>query len=251
MGERRRVETRVHPLAAAALPSLHRHVEEILAEAAYAGQYAMLIAGTAISENYTPSSDIDVFVVHEANWRQRCAFRAGEYRLDITLLPVSEVRAAYKSYHAPGVLDAFASGLAVRDFNGTLLTLKLEAERAYAAGPPPMSSAALALWRYRLSVALDSIAAPRSDDRWNALRLADLTRDALETHLRARRVWKPNVKNLLAVARAHGHPAVARALCEPFSLLDRDAVAQLIKAVLDSLGGPLGSWRTAREEARK
>ena len=119
-------------------------VSEILGEAAYCGEYGLLVAGTAISNHFDSGSDIDMFVVHQASWRQRWCSRSGELRADITLLSATEVRAAYGSVQNPGVLDAFAHGLVLADFGRTVFLLQLEAARMFAAGAPPLQAGTVA-----------------------------------------------------------------------------------------------------------
>ena len=139
------------PYAAA----LRKAVEETCSTYAPIG---IVAAGSVLRGQGGPSSDIDLYVLHNAAWRQRLQRRYEGVPFEIFVNPPQQVRRYFEEEHAAGrpiTAHILTTGFVVLDRDPVLRALKLEAA-AWLDKPPELSADALLWRRYAIADELDN-----------------------------------------------------------------------------------------------
>ena len=128
---------------------------------------------------------------------------------------------------------------------GEVASLVEEARRRWVDGPPPADSADRLRWQLRLtdsSFDLRDLAADDPDTRAIA---SVLVQQAIEAACACAGRWSPPRKGMIR-ALQRGDPTLARSVGEYYRSLQVAAAITVGQIVLDSLGGELVEYKTAR-----
>jgi len=161
----------------------------------------IVVSGTIVRGSAQASSDLDVVVIHEAAWRQRCQRFFNGVPAEMFVNPAFQIRRqmARDTVEArPVMAHMLATGVLLEDATGVALTLQAEARASLEAGPA-MPPEALLVRRYGIATGFEDAVdiAAVDPDRAGAMVTEALT-DAVRLHFLQQGRWLPRPKALLA-----------------------------------------------------
>jgi predicted nucleotidyltransferase len=228
-----------------------RAVEELLTyvQASYA-PLGVVVAGSIVRGEAGPSSDLDVFVVHDKSWRLREQRRFAGVPAELFVNPPAQVRRYFEREHADGrpcTAHMFATGEVIEPAHPVIAELVREAREWLSQRVEP-SEAALTQRRYG---AVDLVDDARDiidrDPAAAALLLAEAVRDIVAYVFWQRRMFQPRRKHMLT-ALAEVDPAAA-ALVRTWSTSHGGAALSAVEALANHVLGvdTFFEWASARE----
>jgi hypothetical protein len=194
------------------VPPYDRAVDELLTyvRATYA-PLGIVVSGSIVRGEAGPTSDLDVFVVHQEAWRVRDQQRFAGVPAELFVNPPAQVRRYFEREHAAGrpcTAHMFATGEVIGPVHPAIAELVQEAGEWLARRPEPTEDA-LTRFRYGavdlLDDARDIIA---SDPGAAALLLGEAAQQIVAYAFWARRRFQPRRKDTVA-ALASIDPAAA------------------------------------------
>lgn len=228
-----------------------RAVEELVTyvQATYA-PLGVMLAGSIVRGDAGPSSDFDVFVVHDEPWRLREQRRFGGVPAELFVNPPAQVRRYFESEHADGrpcTAHMFATGELIEPAHPVMTELVCEA-REWLSRPVEATGAALTQKRY---AAVDTLDDARDiidrDPAAAALLLGEAVRAIVAYAFWKRRMFQPRRKHMLT-ALAEVDPTAAtlvRSWCSSEGRAALGAVERLASHVLEV--DTFFEWASARE----
>jgi len=216
---------------------------------------AAWLAGSVVSGNATPTSDLDVTVLlpgPPAPFRESLEYDGWPVELFVhSRETVAHWIAKDLERRRPTLVRLISSGVVLLDLDGTGTALAEECDAILSAGPGPLSTAELDSMRYGLTDLLDDLA--DSAEPVTTAAVAVATWEAAARLLLAAdgRWWgtaKWLVRELRAYDAVHGTSYALRLHAGLAAALDRDAVllAVVVEEILDGVGGRL--WAGYRAE---
>lgn len=204
-----------------------------------------LLAGSALTADRTPTSDLDVVVFLDgppAPFRETLRFDGRLVELFVqTRESYATFVAAETARRRSPLLHMCAEGHVLTDSEGSVAAIQDEARRALAAGPPPLADEEREDRRYALTNLLDDLLGCR-DDAELVMIGAQIVTGATELALLDRGSWLGRGKWLARRLRA-AEPELAERLIDAFRRVvavgDRTCLAEVTRDVLDEAGGPL------------
>jgi hypothetical protein len=167
---------------------------------------AIVASGTIIRGTPSPSSDLDIVVIHEQPWRQRvqCFFQGVPAELFVN--PAYQVRKAFAAEARearPVLAHMLSTGTIELDRTGIALELQAEAAASLARGPQ-VDPAWLEFRRYGIATVFeDAVDIEYVDaDRARTLALQALT-EAIDWWFPANGRWRPRAKALFTEFEEH------------------------------------------------
>jgi hypothetical protein len=201
-----------------------------------------VLGEAVIGPGRTPTSDLDLVVVQDTAQSRWEGLRASEWPTELFVTDLAgwdryvdrEIRE-----RRPVVLRVTATGIPLTD-NEATATLQRRASDMLRAGPPPVSSAELALARRLLADLIDDLRGG-THGLERVLVIADITQHAAELVLLARRHWLGSGKWLARLFEATD-PNFARQLAATSRAAQTGDIQGLLTtatAALDAAGGPI------------
>jgi|SRR5579871_2125483 len=129
------------------LTALHEAVGYVLARY---GVHGVMLSGTILRGNPAPSSDLDLFVLHRENYRQRVQRWFAGIPCEIFVNPATYIEHYFQSEAAlpcPSTTHMFATGYCIYE-EGTIVTALQRIAADYLAHPPQYTEEALIRARY-------------------------------------------------------------------------------------------------------
>ncbi|MFF3335744.1 nucleotidyltransferase domain-containing protein [Streptomyces sp. NPDC002888] len=205
------------------------------------------LAGSVMTGRRTPTSDLDVVVLlagPPAPYRESLLYQGWPVELFVQTEAVwhAFVRRETAARRSP-LLSMCAEGVLLVDADGLGVTLRNEAQRRLAAGPPPVSTVELEDLRYALTDTLDDLrGCPDAQERMYLV--ADLLRRASELALLVGGHWLGGgewLSRRLAAAEPALHGRLAEAAAEAIAGTadGLDRFTTVVEEALDRAGGPL------------
>jgi hypothetical protein len=165
----------------------------------------IVIAGSIVRGESGPTSDLDVFVVHDEPWRVREQRRFNGVPAEIFVNPAAQVRRYFENEHGDGMpctAHMFATGEVIEPSAPLLGELVAEA-RAWLARPLEVSEASLVQRRYGVVDTLDDARdVSGTDPAAAALLLAEAVRSIIAYGFWSRRKFQPRRKALVGALAA-------------------------------------------------
>ena len=187
----------------------------------------VVAAGSLVRGEGGATSDLDLYVLHLAPFRQRVQRRFREVPTELFVNPPDAVRGYFASEHADGrplTAHMLATGFVVLDRDPVVAALRAEAAE-WLRRPAPLSPLAVEYGRYVPASSLDDARdVAESDPATAALFVAKAVHEALRYAFRREGRFAPRDKDLLS-ATAGRDPALAAAARE--ALLSTDLSARL------------------------
>jgi hypothetical protein len=215
----------------------------------------IVACGSQIDGSAKLGSDLDVIVVHKKPWRQRRVFIAGRYLVDAHILPVSQIRLAFKAFRTPGILECCAKGKPIESRSDVVLQLVSEARAKYQAGPPALNETETEITRSRLTIIGRSvIRALESGDPSAELRIVPLVLALIYHRLAVSQRWRPPDRKLLSeLGKCDPEAAmiVMQLLRESTSALKIPFLIRLLDRVLGPIQNITGEWQTVKEPIKR
>jgi hypothetical protein len=214
-------------------------------------------AGSLVRGEGTPSSDIDLVVVHrhiEAAYRE--SFRYGAYPVEAFVHDPETLNYFFFEVDRPAGVPSLpcmvTEGIEVPGPNDLSQQLKTLAQTLLDAGPPPLSKESRDRLRYTISDTVDDLRYPRSADEVMATGSV-LYGELADYYLRTRGMWSAKGKALpRALQRADTHMAKRFSDCFADLMVRQDATTaiKLCEDLLASDGGFLfDGYRSAAPSA--
>lgn len=210
----------------------------------------IVVAGSIVRGEAGPTSDLDVFVIHDEPWRIRDQRRFAGIPVELFVNPPAQIRRYFASEHArgrPSTAHMFATGEPIAPVEPIVGELVDEA-RAWLARPIDVSPAQLEAIRYGAVDVLDDARDVADRDPASArLLLADAVRCIVEYIFWREGRFQPRRKHTLA-ALAAVDPTAAALLERWASATDRDALPCVEALARHALGvDTFFAWSTERE----
>lgn len=181
--------------------ALRLAVAAVLADYQPVGVFA---AGSILRGQGGATSDIDLYVIHLAPFRQRLQRRYAGVPFEIFVNPPAQVRryfAEERSKRQPVTAHMVATGFVVLDTDPVVSELRREAAQELAQ-PPAVDLAAQTMSRYLIVDMLDNVRDVIDEDPALAdLLLSRVTSQLVEWRLAASGGWLPRSKETLSVYR--------------------------------------------------
>lgn len=212
----------------------------------------VLAAGTIVRGNPGPTSDLDVFVIHRAPYRQRVQRRFAGVTAEVFVNPPAAIERTFASERArgrPSAAHMFATGSTVYDPEGEIARLRALAEETLARGPAPTEQD-LTWQRYSAVTWLeDALDIAGDDPECCALLLHNAVEEAIRHAFWAAGRWQPRNKELLA-ALADLDPALADDARHFYRAADLPARIEAARALVDRAveGTGFFAWESAPED---
>lgn len=189
-------------LAAPYADALRAAVEDVLT---YYTPIGLIAAGSILRGQGGPTSDIDLYVLHEAPFRQRLQRRFADVPFEIFVNPPVQVRRYFTEEHAaarPVTAHILATGFVMLARDPVVATLCTEAA-TWLATPPALDAAALRWRSYLIADALDNARDCVGADPANAAAiLHDAVAQLIDHAFLVRKQHLPRVKARLAALTA-------------------------------------------------
>jgi len=219
--------------------ALHEAVEHIFSEFT---PVAIVATGTIIRGNAHANSDLDMYVVHLADYRRRIQRFFAGVATETFVNPPSAVRAYFRDEDQDGrriTAHMLATGVIVFRDGPTIDQLRAEAEE-WLAKETVMSEAERISARYAIASRLeDALDVVETDEITGWMQLTDAVTAMLEYSCKAGRGWIPRRKELLASV-ASTQPEVARLAREFFRSDTAAHGAELASQIADRTIGARG-----------
>ncbi len=204
----------------------------------------ILLAGSAARGTPFRRSDLELYVLHRAPWRQRRTFFVEDVEVELFINPIHQIRREFRDVEHPSTFAMFAQGQILHDPEGCLAGLVEEARRAWDRPRPALTPVAVERTRYLLTDHLLDVKdqAERDEEAAGYLILFTL-QAALDAHYRIQRRWGVKPKYLLADLREQA-PELAvlvESLAAGEGTLEErvSLLCQLVERILAPVGGPL------------
>lgn len=224
------------PLVAPYDAALRAAVADVLA--AY-DPLAIIAAGSVLRGQGGPTSDIDLYVLHAAPFRQRLQRRYVGVPFEIFINPPEQVRRYFAEEHAaarPVTAHILTTGFVVLDRDPILQTLRAEAA-TWLNTPPALSDDALLWRRYLIADELDNARdVVEADPACAVLILHSVVSRLVEYAFLARGQNLPRQKALVA-ALAALDPETGATVCAFYAAADAGARLELATQLAQHLTG--------------
>ncbi|HEX5059851.1 MAG TPA: nucleotidyltransferase domain-containing protein [Kofleriaceae bacterium] len=211
----------------------------------------IVVAGSIVRGEAGPTSDFDVFIVHDASWRLREQRVFAGVPAELFVNPAARVRRYFENEHARGrpcTAHMFATGEALEPVHSTIAELIAEA-RTWLAKPLEVTEAALVQRRYGAVDCLDDARdVIDRDPAAAALLLAEVVREIVAYAFWQRRAFEPRRKDM--VARLEAIDPEAASLLRTWSAASgRQALAIVETLARHVLGvDAFFEWTSERDE---
>lgn len=209
----------------------------------------LLIAGSAVYGRIDPNSDVDIYVILNADcqYRERGNTWIEGVEIEYFMNPVAQIRAYFRDEKSPHTADMLTHGKLMLNRSPEVTTLLQEARGLIEAGPKPLGEVGLAFGKYFIDDAwkdLQDVSA-RSDDFALSFIKHQFVNKAIDLFCDVHRLWRNKYKRL--------EPQL-QAVDPEFVKLVKDAMApasdpmpalEALKVKLESLlgGGRSKEWR--------
>jgi predicted nucleotidyltransferase len=210
----------------------------------------IVLAGSIVRGEAGPTSDFDVFVVHDEAWRVREQRRFADVPAEIFVNPAAQVRRYFENEHGDGrpcTAHMFATGEVV--MSAPVIDELVNEARAWLAKPLEVSEASLTQKRYAAVDTLDDARDVVGEDPATAaLLLASVVRDIIAYAFWSRRTFQPRRK--AAVHALAAIDAEAAALVRRWQWADdpREALMTVEELAAHVLGvDTFFEWTSARD----
>ncbi len=238
-------------LAAPYDQALRLAVTDVLAHYTPVG---IVAAGSVFRGQGGPTSDIDLYVIHHAPFRQRLQRRYAGVACEVFINPPGQIRRYFEEEYAsnrPISAHMLATGLVVLDVDPVVQILRNEAA-TWLATPPHTTENDLRWRRYMIVDLLDNARDLAGvDDEMARMILADALRQLINYRFLVANHHRPRLKATLAELDALDAGMGGRARCV---LAATDAQQALVEmtALADGLLGVSGffEWDSAEEETK-
>ena len=238
------------------LPGLGGRYDEALAQAlAYLFEQcepaAIVITGSIVRGNPDPSSDLDIFVLHRAPWRQRIQRRFAGVPVEFFVNHPDFMQGYFDEDRArgrPTTAHMLATGHLALDTNG-LMTGFIAASRRMLAAGPQVDEAGLTFRRYETAMLFeDAVDVVDRDPELAAQLLHDAVASALRFCFWRARRWQPRNKELLT-ALAAIDPGVATLARRYYRTHSLDECHDLAREIILQTTGATGAfdWESPRD----
>lgn len=197
--------------------------------------FGIIAAGSVLRGQGGPSSDIDLYVLHAAPYRQRLQRRYTGVPFEIFINTPQHVRRYFEEEHAaarPITAHMFTTGFVILDRHPAVQELRAEAA-GWLVKPPALGQDALLWRRYSIADELDNAGDVVADDAACAsLILHDAAGRIVEYAFLARNRYLPRQKELLTALDALDAEAgaLARAFYAAVGAADQLAAATALAA---------------------
>lgn len=208
--------------------ALHEAVQYVINRYDVVG---IIAAGTHVSGNPDPLSDLDLFVIHRQPWRQRIQKRFNGIATEVFVNPPSAIRRYFeREERRPSTAHMLSTGFVVLDDDPIVRTLRIEASE-WLERPLQLSEAELTWLRYAAADKYENAQDLRSSNRADANRvLFEAVSAMLEYAFLSRGVKLPRTKEYLdQLARLD--PLLVQAACSFYRTGDEDERFQFARAV--------------------
>lgn len=160
----------------------------------------IVACGSVIRGTPSPNSDLDIYVIHEAAWRQRIQRRFGSVPAEIFVNPPSAIRGYFETERRAGrpiTAHMLSTGFVVLDRDPVVQGLIAEAEAALAK-PPDMTPADLLFLRYLTADLYENaVDMQHVDPATGLLILGDAVKRMVDYRFLAANVYLPRAKERL------------------------------------------------------
>lgn len=210
----------------------------------------IVACGSVIRGTPSPNSDLDIYVIHEAAWRQRIQRRFGGIPAEIFINPPAAIRGYFEGERQAGrpiTAHMLSTGFVILDRDPVVQVLVAEAE-AVLALPPDRSPADLLFLRYLAADLYENaVDMQHADPSTGLLILGDAIQRMVDYRYLAANVYLPRPKDRLTHLAALD--PVAEALIRQFTqtgdINDRYRLAaDLADRILDTQG--FFEWESER-----
>ena len=217
----------------------------------FAEPTAVVVAGSIVRGNPDPASDLDIFVLHDAPWRQRVqrSFDGVPVELFINHPSfIAEYFATEKARGRPSTAHMLATGHLAFDTDGLMARLIVAARDLLAAGPE-VNEDMLTFHRYAAAMEFeDAVDVLDRDEDLARMLLHRAVDSALRFRFWQARRWQPRNKELLSdlVTVDADLAALARRYYRAAGI---DAGLGLARQIFERTTGVTGSfdWETSRD----
>lgn len=230
--------------------ALRLAVTEILANYAPVG---VIAAGSIFRGQGGPTSDIDLYVIHAAPFRQRLQRRYAGVPCEVFINPPGQIRRYFEDEYAsnrPITAHMLATGLVVLDLDPIVQTLRSEAAN-WLATPPNPTEDSLRWRRYMIVDLLDNahdLVDSDIDDEMARMILSDALRQMIDYRFLVANRHLPRLKATLAELSVLDPVAAGQARAI-LGAQDAGAALALAKTLAHALIGDSGffEWDSAQE----
>jgi predicted nucleotidyltransferase len=233
------------------VPPFDRAVDELVtyARATYA-PLGIVVSGSIVRGEAGPTSDLDVFVVHQETWRVREQKRFADVPAEIFVNPPAQVRRYFEREHDAGrpcTAHMFATGEVIEPRHAVITELVQEASE-WLSRPLEPTEVALTQSRYGAVDLLDDARdVIDSDAAAAALLLGDAVQQIVAYAFWARRRFQPRRKDTVA-ALASIDPEAAALVRTWLASSGHDGLATVAALARHVLGADtFFEWTSTRE----
>ncbi len=160
----------------------------------------IVACGSVIRGTPSPNSDLDIYVIHAAAWRQRIQRRFGTVPAEIFINPPSAIRGYFESERQAGrpiTAHMLSTGFVVLDRDPVVQGLVAEAEAALAK-PPGMTPADLLFLRYLTADLYENaVDMQHADPATGLLILGEAIKRMVDYRFLAANIYVPRLKDRL------------------------------------------------------
>ena len=202
----------------------------------------IVACGSVIRGTPSPNSDLDIYVIHEADWRQRIQRRFGTVPAEIFINPPTSIRGYFETERQAGrpiTAHMLSTGFVILDRDPVVQGLATESEAALAQ-PPDKSPADLLFLRYLAADLYENaVDMQHADPSTGLLILGDAVQRMVDYRFLVANVYLPRPKDRLT--RLAALDPVAETLIRQFTqtgdITDRSRLAaDLADHILDTQG---------------
>jgi hypothetical protein len=171
----------------------------------------IVLAGSIVRGEAGPTSDFDVFVVHDQPWRLREQKRFADVPAEIFVNPAAQVRRYFEREHGDGrpcTAHMFATGDVI--VGAPVIDELVREARAWLAKPLVVTEASLTQRRYAAVDTLDDARdASATDTAMATMLLTDVVQQVISYAFWSRRKFQPRRKAALTALRSIDEHAAA------------------------------------------
>ncbi len=200
---------------------------------------AIIVAGSVLRGEGAATSDLDFWILVDADYRQRKSFLVGDVPVEIFLNPPEQMLhyIAAGDHHSMHMMGQGVLLWVRDDAKATIRRLRSWCRTGYAQGPRPLGEQERRARRYAIIDLLqDAHDILRTDPAMANLLMSQVIEQALSLYYAERRLWAPKGKRLLADLRTRD-PELAMRLERFVTLTDPEVRHQLLLAILDQVMG--------------
>lgn len=214
----------------------------------------ILLVGSLAYGVPRPHSDVDLFIVIRASWRQRRAFLVNGVEVEMFINPVHQVRAEFQDTDAPATIAMFAQGRILYDPEGVIGQLAQEAQHIWHSPRPAVVAGTYEHFYLRyapVELLKDAQDLLGVDEEAALYVIFTAFQSALNTYYRIQRRWEVSPKDQLSDLVQHAPELahlVKRILTGNLPLQERcETLSTLIDQILEPMGGRPGEWSSPQE----